>query len=115
MQLPQDVFSFQGKQTERKCGVEIDDTVDWLQSLKHFFHQCVISYICSQSNSDGSVFSNFFINASYHILVSSLTLMAMFSEPPELDWLQVYDIVLRTGASLMIRLWLVFIFFFYFL
>ena len=31
------------------------DMLDWLQSLKHFFHQCVISYTCSQSNSDGSV------------------------------------------------------------
>ena len=30
--------------------------LDWLQSLKIIFHQCVISYTCSQSNSDGSVF-----------------------------------------------------------
>ena len=35
--------------------------------LKTIFHQCVISYTCSQSNSDGSVLSS------------------------ELDWLQVYD------------------------
>ena len=28
--------------------------LDWLQSL-NIFHQCVISYTCSQSNSDGSV------------------------------------------------------------
>ena len=34
--------------------IMIDVSVDWLQSLKHFFHQCVISYTCSQSNSDGS-------------------------------------------------------------
>ena len=37
--------------------------------LKTIFHQCVISYTWSQSNSDGSVL-----------------------EPSELDWLQVYDI-----------------------
>ena len=68
--------------------------LDWLQSLKSFFinvsyhilvasltvmalffHQCVLSYTCSQSNSDGSVF---FINVSYHILVASLTLMDLF-------------------------------------
>ena len=36
--------------------------------LKTIFHQCVISYTCSQSNSDGSK-----------------------TEPSELDWLQVYD------------------------
>ena len=35
--------------------------------LKTIFHQCVLSYTCSQSNSDGSE-----------------------SEPSELDWLQVY-------------------------
>ena len=54
-------------------------------ALKTIFHQCVISYICSQSNSDGSVLK---------------------TEPSELDWLQVYGmthwwkIVLRTWASL---------------
>ena len=37
--------------------------------IKTIFHQCVISYTCSQSNSDVSVL-----------------------EPSELDWLQVYDI-----------------------
>ena len=37
--------------------------------FKTIFHQCVISYTCSQSNSDGSV----------------------LTEPSELDWLQVYD------------------------
>ena len=42
--------------------------LDWLQSLKQFF-----------------------INVSYHILVAILTLMALFSEPSELAWLQVYD------------------------
>ena len=57
--------------------------------LKTICHQCVISYTCSQSISDGSVFT---------------------TEPSELhvDWLLVYDmighidekIVLRTGASL---------------
>ena len=60
--------------------------LDWLQSLKQFF-----------------------INVSNHILVASLTLMALFNEtgPSELDWLQVYDltdwwkIVLGTGASLL--------------
>ena len=30
----------------------INSSVDWLQ-----FHQCVKSYVCSQSNSDGSVLS----------------------------------------------------------
>ena len=44
--------------------------------LKTIFHQCVISYTCSQSNSDGSVL--IFINVSYHILVASLILMALF-------------------------------------
>ena len=38
--------------------------------LKTIFHQCVISYTCSQSNSDGST---------------------QRVEPSELDWLQVYD------------------------
>ena len=33
----------------------------------------------------------FFINVSYHTLVASLTLMALKTEPSELDWLQVYD------------------------
>ena len=28
---------------------------------------------------------------SFHILVASLTLMALKTEPSELDWLQVYD------------------------
>ena len=57
--------------------------VDWLQSLKQFFINT-----CSQSNSDGSVLK---------------------TEPSELDWLQVYDmihwwkIVLRTGASLIYK------------
>ena len=37
-------------------------SVDWLQSLKHFF-----------------------INVSYHILVASLILMALLKEPSELD------------------------------
>ena len=39
--------------------------------LKTIVHQCVISYTCSQSNSDGSVLYK--------------------TEPSELDWLQVYD------------------------
>ena len=30
-------------------------SLDWLHSLKHFFHKCVISYTRSLSNSDGSV------------------------------------------------------------
>ena len=38
-------------------GADIDTLLDWLQSLNQFFHQCVISYSCSQSNSDGSVLS----------------------------------------------------------
>ena len=46
--------------------------------LKTIFHQCVISYTCSQSNSDGSVLKQFVINVSYHLLVASLTLMALF-------------------------------------
>ena len=54
--------------------------------LNTFFQQCVISYTCSQSNSDGSVL-----------------------KPSELDWLQIYDrthcwkIVSTTGASLHLR------------
>ena len=62
-------------------------TIDWLQSLNQFF-----------------------VNVSYHILVVSLTLMALKTEPSELDWLQVYDmthwwkIILRTGASLLLPL-----------
>ena len=57
--------------------------------LKTIFHQSVISYTCSQSNSDGSV-----LKQSHQ----------------ELDWLQVYDmthwwkIVLRTEASLHLPL-----------
>ena len=34
---------------------------------------------------------HFFINVSYHILVARLTLMALKTEPSELDWQQVYD------------------------
>ena len=41
------------------------------QVLKTSFRQYVISYSCSQSNSDGSVLRQ--------------------TESPELDWLQVYD------------------------
>ena len=37
------------------------------------------------------VLKHIFINVSYHILVASLTLMALFKEPSELDWLHVYD------------------------
>ena len=49
-------------------SVAVVKQVDWLQSLKQFF-----------------------INVSYHLLVASLTLMALFkTEPSELDWLQVY-------------------------
>ena len=33
----------------------------------------------------------FFINVAYHKLVASPTKLALFTEPPELDWLQVYD------------------------
>ena len=48
---------------------EIRSYLDWLQSFKQFF-----------------------INVSYNILVASLTLMGsvLKTEPPELDWLQVY-------------------------
>ena len=52
--------------------------------LKTIFHQCVISYTCSQSNSDGSV----------------------LKQSHQRDWIQVYEmthwwkIVLSTGASL---------------
>ena len=42
--------------------------LDWFQSLKHFF-----------------------IIVSCHILVASLTVMGLKTEPSELDWLQVYD------------------------
>ena len=63
----------------------VSSVTGWTRSrlapvLKTFFHQYVISYTCSQSNSD--------------------------TEPSELDWLQVYYMthrwknVLRTGASL---------------
>ena len=66
------------------CHFQFCSHLDWLQSLKQFF-----------------------INVSYHILVASLTLMAL--EPSELDWLQVYNmtlikIVLRTRASLLVIL-----------
>ena len=49
-----------GQQFREKCRLAPD--------LKTIFHQCVISYTCSQSKSDGSGL-----------------------EPSELDWLQVYD------------------------
>ena len=46
-----------------------EKNVDWLQSLKQFF-----------------------INVSFHILVASLTLMALSKTAPSaLYWLQVYD------------------------
>ena len=49
--------------------IKVNADVDWLQFLKQFF-----------------------INVSYHILVASLTLMALFkTEPSELDWLQIND------------------------
>ena len=37
-----------------------------------------MSYTCSQSNSDVSVVKHFYINVPCHILVASLTLMALF-------------------------------------
>ena len=52
------------------------------------------------------VLKTIFINVSNHILVASLTLVALFykTEPSELDWLQVlthwWKIVIGTGASL---------------
>ena len=49
----------------------INPTIRLAPVLKTIFHQCVISYTCSQSNSDGSVLKK---------------------EPSELDWLQVNDI-----------------------
>ena len=50
--------------------------VDWPQSLKQFF-----------------------INVSFHILVASLTLMALFlTEPSELDWLQVYEMTVMKNC-----------------
>ena len=52
---------------QQKAYSNLQANLDWLQSLKQFY-----------------------INVSYHILVASLTLMAK-TEPPELDWLQVYD------------------------
>ena len=46
--------------------------------LNTIFHQCVILYTCSQPNSDGSVLKEFFIIVLFHLLVASLTLMALF-------------------------------------
>ena len=40
------------------------------------------------------VLKTIFHQVSYHILVASLTLMALLSEPLELYWLQVYDMTL---------------------
>ena len=64
--------------------------------LKTIFHQCVISFTCSQSSSDGSVLS--FINVSYHILLhsqsnsdGSVLSLSLKTEPSELDWLQEND------------------------
>ena len=45
--------------------------------LKTIFHQCIISYTYSQSNSDGSV----------------------LTEPSKLDWLQVYDMIKQSHQS----------------
>ena len=55
---------------EKVC--KISQTCRLVPVLKTIVHQCVISYTCSQSNSDGSVLS-------------------LKTEPSELDWLQVYD------------------------
>ena len=53
------------------------------------------SYILTRMRSIGRlapVLKTLFINVPYHILIASLTLMALFkTEPSELDWLQVYD------------------------
>ena len=55
---------------EQVC--KISQTCRLVPVLKTIVHQCVISYTCGQSNSDGSVLS-------------------LKTEPSEVDWLQVYD------------------------
>ena len=55
--------------------------LDWLQSLKQFFIN--VSYHI--------LVASLTLMALFHILVASLSLMALFTEPSELDWLQVYD------------------------
>ena len=67
--------ALQGPSLSQTCSLFIQQIHRLAPVLKTTFHQCVISYTCSQSNSDGSVLK---------------------TEPSELDWLQ----VLRTGASL---------------
>ena len=57
--------------SKRDKTYQIHVHIDWLQSLKNF-HQCVISYTYSQSNSGGLV-------------------LGSKAEPSEFDWLQVYD------------------------
>ena len=59
-----------------KQGTVVHRRVDWLQSLKQFF-----------------------ISVSYYILVASLTLMSLLTEPSELDWLQVYDRAIRVRLA----------------
>ena len=54
-------------------------------------HAVCVSY-CMVCTRLAPVHKTFFINVSYHILVASLTLIALFkTEPSELDQQQVYD------------------------
>ena len=54
--------------------------------LKTIFHQCVISYTCSQSNADGSVLKysaiGFFLPFSYHEQKITTKNVAIVGTPP---------------------------------
>ena len=67
--------------------------------LKTIFHQCVISYTCSLSNSDGSVktepseldWLQVYVYVISYTCSQSNSDGSVKTEPSELDWLQVYD------------------------
>ena len=76
----------------------------WATAWINHLQKCILMCVARLA----PVLKTIFINVSYHILVASLPLMALKTEPSELDWLQVYDmthwwkIVLRAGASLCV-------------
>ena len=94
------LFSLRLTQGDLQFGVALPVSFDKRNSDLGIYNQVILKLDWHQS------LKQFFIKVSYHILVASLTLMALKTEPSELDSLQVYDmtpwwkIVLRTGASL---------------
>ena len=71
-----------------------------IMRLAPFLKQLFINVSCHILEASLTLMALFYINLSCHILVASLSIMALFkTEPSELDWLQVYDIVSYTCSQ----------------